>query len=346
MNLGRERVVPSELLGGGDEAEHALRVSGGERGHLPKIRRMTNGLQRRRSNGSLRPSERREHEMRITRPVGGARGSRRARRDRSPHRRTRSTNRNSIAQNTIPAQPPNASAPPASAVFMAMVQGSVYRRGQRDRSVHAPSVSGPPKVPARVRRTPPSPRPPSAVLKALFPAQHDALQAQYDALARRDSRRAGQLTRGSRSVQTAAEAMLAQGHDGRAGRFRHCRPAVRATGSRSSDRMATRCSIRAPGCARAAVPRPEFVAVPDRRPERALTSAAYAADVNEVEALGALDSPFRLPDETTPRSSGRTDPRSRSSTVSPGAWRTRRGLDVTDSAAAVRDDGPRGRRRR
>src|SRR4029450_10040584 len=36
------------------------------------------------------------------------------------------TNWNAIAQSTILAQPPNASAPPASAVFMAMVQGAVY----------------------------------------------------------------------------------------------------------------------------------------------------------------------------------------------------------------------------
>src|SRR5262245_9657294 len=33
---------------------------------------------------------------------------------------------NEIAQNTVLAQAPNASAPPAAFVFMAMVQGSVY----------------------------------------------------------------------------------------------------------------------------------------------------------------------------------------------------------------------------
>ena len=33
---------------------------------------------------------------------------------------------NEIAQNTVLVQPPNASAPPAAAVFMAMVQGAVY----------------------------------------------------------------------------------------------------------------------------------------------------------------------------------------------------------------------------
>ena len=89
------------------------------------------------------------------------------------------TNWNSIAQNTILAQPPNASAPPASAVFMAMVQGSVYGAVNAIDRRHRPYL---------VQRRFPHASEDAAVataafrvLDGLFAAQHAALQAQYDA---------------------------------------------------------------------------------------------------------------------------------------------------------------------
>src|SRR6476660_2108887 len=88
------------------------------------------------------------------------------------------TNWNSSAQSTILSQPPIASAPPASAVMMAMVQGAVYGavnaidRQHRPYLVHRrfPHASKEAAVATAAFR----------VLDALFPPQHAALQAQYD----------------------------------------------------------------------------------------------------------------------------------------------------------------------
>src|ERR1043166_9379960 len=88
------------------------------------------------------------------------------------------TNWNAIAQNTILAQPPNASAAPASAVFMAMVQGSVYGAVNAIDRQHRPYLVN--------RRFPHASEEAAVataafrVLDGLFPAQHAALQAQYD----------------------------------------------------------------------------------------------------------------------------------------------------------------------
>jgi hypothetical protein len=237
------------------------------------------------------------------------------------------TDWNSIAQNTILAQPPNASAPPASAVFMAMVQGSVYGavnaidRRHRPYLVHRrfPHASEDAAVATAAFR----------VLNALFPAQHDALQAQYGAsLAGIPDGRA--KDQGIEVGADAAEAMLAQGHDGRAGPVPPLPPSGPGYGNRSSDPTATRCSIRAPGSRSHSLPHPESVQFRTAGPNP-LTSAAYAADVNEVEALGALDSPFRTPEETHTAVFWQTNPLA----VFNGVARRlvdERGLDVTDSA--------------
>ncbi len=86
---------------------------------------------------------------------------------------------NEIAQSTILAQPANASAPPAAAVFMAMVQGSVYG------AVNAIDRRGRPYLVMRRADKEASKEAAVAtaafrVLDALFPAQHVTLQAHYD----------------------------------------------------------------------------------------------------------------------------------------------------------------------
>jgi len=205
------------------------------------------------------------------------------------------TNWNSIAQTTILAQPPIASAPPASSVFMAMVQGSVYGAVNAIDRRHRPYL---------VQRRFPHASEEAAVataafrvLDALFPAQHDALQAQYDSsiggisggLAKDEGIEVGTL---------AAEAMLAEGHDGRAGPIPplppsgpgHWQPLLDANGNPILDpspwvALARPFLVRSSSQFRTAGPNP-------------LTSVAYAADVNEVEALGALDSPIRTAEQT------------------------------------------------
>src|SRR5262245_38572493 len=122
---------------------------------------------------------------------------------------------NLIAQNTVLAAPPNASAPPAAAVMMAMVQGAVYG------AVGAIKGHGRPYL---IRHTPGRGESMEAaaataafhVLDALFPAQHTALSAQYDdSLAGIPDGNAEQA--GIAVGAAAADAMLAEGHDARTG---------------------------------------------------------------------------------------------------------------------------------
>jgi hypothetical protein len=205
------------------------------------------------------------------------------------------TNWNSIAQSTILAQPPNVSAPPASAVFMAMVQGSVYGAVNAIDRQHRPYLVN--------RRFPHASEEAAVataafrVLDGLFPAQHAALQAQYDSsLAGIPD---GQAKEQGIDVGTeAAGTMLAQGHDGRAGPFPplppagigYWQPLIGPSGNPLLDpspwvALAQPFLIRSGSQFRSAGPSP-------------LTSAAYATDVNEVQLLGALDSPFRTQEET------------------------------------------------
>lgn len=205
------------------------------------------------------------------------------------------TNWNSIAQSTILAQPPISSAPPASSVMMAMVQGSVYGavnaidRRNRPYLVNRrfPHASEEAAVATAAFR----------VLDALFPAQHAALQAQYDAslAAILDGAPKDQ---GIEVGTLASDAMLAGGHDGRSGPIPplppagigYWQPLIGPNGNPLLDpspwvALAQPFLIRSGSQFRSAGPNP-------------LTSAAYAADVNETEQLGALDSPFRTPEET------------------------------------------------
>ena len=205
------------------------------------------------------------------------------------------TNWNSIAQSTILAQPPLASAPPASAVMMAMVQGAVYGavnaidRQHRPYLVHRrfPQASKEAAVATAAFR----------VLDALFPAQHAVLQAQYDTSL--DDIPDGRPRNQGIEVGTlAAEAMLAGGHDGRGGPIPplpppgpgRWQPLIGPDGNPLLDpspwvALAQPFLIRSGSQFRTSGPNP-------------LSSPAYAADVNETEQLGALDSLFRTPEET------------------------------------------------
>jgi PAP2 superfamily len=206
------------------------------------------------------------------------------------------TNWNAIAQSTVLAQPPNTSAPPASAVFMAMVQGAVYGAVNAIDRHHRPYlVYG--RADRHASKDAAVATAAFGVLDATFPAQHATLQAQYDAsLAAIHDGRSKEA--GIEVGTEAAGAMLAQGHDGRAGPIPplppvgpgYWQPLLGANGLPLLDPS--------PWVANA---RPFLVRSSSQfrtRGPNPLGSAAYARDVNEVEVLGALNSPTRTAAET------------------------------------------------
>jgi hypothetical protein len=198
---------------------------------------------------------------------------------------------NEIAVNTVLAQPPIASAPPAATVFMATVQGAVYG------AANAVDRHGKPYL---VNRSFPKASLDAAVataafrvLDGTFPAQRATLQAAYDASL-------AAIPAGSSREQgidvgaSAADVMLTQGHFD---------PVVLQCVFGSGPGVWQPLSVPAgcdptPWVANAV---PFLVQGPDQfrtaGPD-ALTSAAYAADVNEVEALGALNSSVRTPQQS------------------------------------------------
>jgi hypothetical protein len=203
---------------------------------------------------------------------------------------------NAIAETTVLAQPPNASAPPAAAVFMAMVQGSVYGAVNAIDRHHRPYL-----VRQRVDREASKEAAVATaafrVLDALFPAQHDTLQAQYDnslgAIADGPRKEAG-IDVGN----AAADAMLAEGHDGRLGPIPPLppdgpgfwEPLLRPDGTPILDQgpwvaltepflVNSFSQFRTPG-------------------PYALTSAAYTEDFNEVKMLGGVGSTTRTAEQT------------------------------------------------
>ena len=238
------------------------------------------------------------------------------------------TNWNSIAQTTILAQPPVASAPPASAVMMAMVQGSVYGAVNAIDRRHRPYLVN--------RRFPHASEEAAVataafrVLDGLFRAQHAALQAQYDASL-------GGIPDGRSKAEgievgtLAADAMLAGGHDGRGGPIPplpptgpgYWQPLIGPGGNPLLD-PSPWVALAQPFLVRSAS---QFRTAGSN----SLSSPAYADDVNETERLGALDSPFRMPEETHLAVFWQSNPLA---TLNGVARRLvdERGLDLTDSA--------------
>ena len=235
---------------------------------------------------------------------------------------------NEIAVNTINAKPPLTSAPPAGAVFVAMVQGAVYgavnavdRHGRPylvDRSY--PKASADAAVATAAFR----------VLDSLFSAtDHAALQAAYDAsllaIAPGASKNQGIEVGG-----LAADAMLAEGHDSRTvitctfgsglpGVWQPlgppgaplCDPTVWVANAKPF-------VLKSPSQFRTAGP-------------YSLGSPEYAADLAEVKSLGKIDSTTRTDDQTHAAAYWQTNPAANYNAIA------RRlvdqfSLDVTDSA--------------
>jgi hypothetical protein len=203
---------------------------------------------------------------------------------------------NEIAVTTVNAQTPITSAPNAGAVFVAMVQGAVYG------AVNAIDRHGKPYL---VKRSFPKASVDAAaataafrVLDSLFSAtDHAALQAAYDlSLGAIPNGKAKE--KGMAVGNMAAEAMLAQGHDGRTvigctfgtGALGEWMPLAGPGGLPLCDPSrwvanAKPFVLKSPSQFRTAGP-------------YALTSAAYTADFNEVKSLGAVDSTTRTDDQT------------------------------------------------
>jgi hypothetical protein len=202
---------------------------------------------------------------------------------------------NAIAQDTVLAQAPNASSPPAAAVFMAMVQGAVYGAVNSIEGRHRPYL---------IRHTPgeASKRAAAAtaaftVLDTLFPAQHTSLQTHYDA-SMAGVEEGARKEAGIDVGRAAAAAMLDEGHDARTGPIPplppdgpgYWEPLLRLDGSPILDptpwvALAPTFVVKSPSQFRSEGPLD-------------ITSDAYADEFDEVKALGATDSTLRSPTQT------------------------------------------------
>jgi hypothetical protein len=201
------------------------------------------------------------------------------------------TNWNAIAQSTILAQPPNASAPAAAVVFMGMVQGAVYGAVNAIDRRHREYLV--------LRRVDPTASKVAAVataafrvLDTLFPQQHAALQAQYETSLAPIPEGAPKEA-GIDIGTTAADAMLAEGHDGRSGPIPPLPPDGPGYWEPLNGELDPSPWV--------ALARPFLIESSSqfRTPgPNALTSAAYTADFNEVKELGDVDSDTRTQEQT------------------------------------------------
>jgi hypothetical protein len=244
--------------------------------------------------------------------------------------RQRSHEVDDIAVNTItaPTQPAIVSAPPAGSVFMAMVQGAVYG------AANAVDRHGKPYL---INRSFPKASAKAAVataayrvLNALFPSS--ALDDAYAAsLVAADDGNKGQ---GVKVGTMAADAMLAEGHDGRAGQF-GCsfvspspgvwqplpsltNPLVPACDPSTWVANAKPFILNSPSQFRTAGPYP-------------LNSPEYAADFNEVKSVGKIDSAARTAAQTHAAVFWQTNPPPNYNGLA-RRFVDQFGLDVSDSA--------------
>ena len=235
---------------------------------------------------------------------------------------------NEIAVNTVNAQPPIASAPAAASIFVAMVQGAVYG------AVNAVDRHGRPYL---VNRSYPKASAEAAaataafrVLDTLFPAQHATLQAAYDASLAGIPNGALKAT-GIEVGTMAADAMLAEGHDGRVlisctfGTFVPgvWQPLAGPTGDPACDPspwvkdaktflVESAAQFRTPG-------------------PLALTSAAYVAEFNEVKAIGSLNSSTRTAAQSHAAAFWQTNPAANYNAIA-RRFADLYSLDLSDSA--------------
>ena len=209
---------------------------------------------------------------------------------------------NEIAVNTVNAQAPITSGPPAGAVFVAMVQGAVYG------AVNAVDRHGKPYL---INRSFPKASAEAAaataaykVLSALFPsgALDTAYVASLQGIAAGKSK-----DQGIEVGQMAADAMLAEGHDGRT--------VIGCTfGSGAAGEWMPLAGPAGPLCDPTpwvAEAKPFVLKTPSQfrtAGPYALTSAQWAADFNEVKSLGAVDSTTRTADQTHAAAFWQTNP--------------------------------------
>ena len=203
---------------------------------------------------------------------------------------------NEIAVNTVNAQPPITSQAQAGAVFVAMAQGAVYG------AVNAVDRHGKPYL---VNRSFPKASVDAAaataafrVLNTLFPSS--TLQTAYtDSLAGIPGGAA--KDQGIEVGTMAADAMLAQGHDGRAGQF-GCAFVAPAPGVWQP--LPNPANPLAPACDPASWvsnAEPFILNSPSQFRSAgpyALDSPEWAADYNEVKSLGRIDSATRTAAQT------------------------------------------------
>lgn len=234
---------------------------------------------------------------------------------------------NEIAVNSVLAQPPVASGPPAAAQLVAMVQGAVYG------AVNSIDRHGRPYL---VERRYPMGSLDAAVataafrvLDATFPAMHTTLQAQYDASLAAVPDGSPKDT-GVEVGTAAADAMLAEGHfaatavpcflgSGLPGVWE---PLLGPTGPLCDPNAwvahAVPFVVRGLDQFRTAGP-------------NALTSAQYAADLNEVKSLGSINSTTRTPEQTHLAVFWQSNPTATFNAVA-RRFTVEQSLDVTQSA--------------
>jgi hypothetical protein len=200
---------------------------------------------------------------------------------------------NEIAVNTVLAQPPIASGPPAAGVFLATVQGAVYG------AANAVDRHGRPYL---VNRSFPKASLDAAVATAAFrvidgtfSAQHTALQTAYDAsLAGIPD--GSSKDQGIEVGRMAADAMLAEGH------FNPIVvPCVFGSGPGAWQPLTGPTGPLCDPTPWVANAVPFLVQSADQfrtAGPYALDSPAYAADLNEVEGLGSINSTIRTPEQT------------------------------------------------
>ncbi len=235
---------------------------------------------------------------------------------------------NEIAVNTVNAQPPLTSAPNAASIFVAMVQGAVYGAVNAvDRHGRPYLVMGSfPKASADAAAATAAFR----VLDTLFAAQHAMLQAAYD------TSLAGIPDGASKDAgievgTMAADAMLAEGHDGRqvltctfgSGLPGVWQPLAGPTGAPLCDPTpwvanAVPFLVESASQFRTAGPYP-------------LGSAAYAAELNEVKAIGSWNSTTRTAAQTHAAAFWQTNPAANYNAIA-RRFVDELGLDVSESA--------------
>jgi hypothetical protein len=235
---------------------------------------------------------------------------------------------NEIAVGTVNAQPPITSAPPAGAIFVGMVQGAVYG------AVNAADRHGRPYL--VMRSFPKASKDAAAataafrVLDSLFPAQHATLQAAYD-ISLAGMPDGPRKETGIEVGTMAADAMLAQGHDGRtvlgctfgSGLAGVWQPLAGPTGAPLCDPTpwvgnAVPFLVKSASQFRTAGPLD-------------LTSAEYAAEVNEVKNIGSLNSITRTAAQSHAAAFWQTNPAANYNAIA-RRFVDQLSLDVSDSA--------------